>query len=175
MQFGQRFALRRTSIRALILVAAMALAGCASNQVTSETTASVAAHQPAKAAGASKSGKSYLAQIRISHGLPALAYDPKLESAALEQVLYMARSGRMSHTTGNGRDFVSRMRSKGITTVAAENVAYGDLDLSGVFAMWMNSQGHRRTMLTPQFSRFGLAYVSEAGSSRRYWALVVSG
>src|SRR5262245_34072521 len=173
MQVGQRLASRR-SVRAAILGAAIALAGCASNQAANEAS-SVTTHHAAKAVGASKSGKGYLAQIRVSHGLPALAYDAKLESAALEQALYMARSGRMAHTTGSGRDFVSRIRSKGITTVAAENVAYGDLDLSKVFAMWMNSQGHRQNMLNPQFSRFGLAYVSEAGSSRRYWALVVSG
>src|SRR5262245_34102941 len=41
MQVEQNFASRRKSIRAAILGAAMALAGCASNQVTSETTASV--------------------------------------------------------------------------------------------------------------------------------------
>jgi uncharacterized protein YkwD len=174
MQVEQRFASRRRPIHAAILGAVLALAGCTTNQVGGVATASVMP-QAGKAVGASASGKGYLAQIRTTHGLPALAYDPKLESAALEQALYMARSGRMSHTTGYGRDFVSRIRGKGINTVAAENVAHGNLDVSQVFAMWMNSPGHRQNMLNPQFRRFGLAYVRQSGSDWRYWALVVSG
>jgi uncharacterized protein YkwD len=175
MRTEQRFAARRKPIRAALLSAALALAGCTTQQASERTPAPTATRQAAKAAGASAAGKGYLTQIRTTHGLPALAYDPKLERAALEQALYMARTGRMSHTTGFGRDFVSRIRGNGIKRVAAENIAYGNLDLGKLFAMWMNSQGHRRNMLNPQFSRFGLAYVSVSGSDWRYWALVVSG
>ena len=87
----------------------------------------------------------------------------------------MARSGRMAHTTGWGKNFVSRMRADGVRGAAAENVAYGDLDPPEVFSRWMNSAGHRRNMLDPAFSRFGLAYVREAENpKRRYWALVLA-
>jgi uncharacterized protein YkwD len=175
MPVDQRFAARRKFVCAAIVGAALVFAGCATHQVSEATAAPKAARQAAKAAGASAAGKGYLAQIRTTHGLPALAYDPKLESAALQQALYMARSGRMSHTTGYGRDFVSRIRGNGINRVAAENIAHGDLDMSRLFAMWMNSSGHRRNILNPNFSRFGLAYVSDGRSGWRYWALVVSG
>jgi uncharacterized protein YkwD len=153
----------------------LALAACTTHQTGVQASTSVATVQPAKAAGASASGLGYLTQIRVTHSLPALAYDPKLERAALQQALYMARTGRMAHTTGSGKDFVSRMKGNGINGAAAENIAYGNLDLSKLFAMWMNSQGHRHNILNPSFTKFGLAYVRPSGSDRRYWALVVSG
>ncbi len=124
---------------------------------------------------ASAAGQSYLAQIRSSNGLPPISADPTLGQAALHQAEYMARSGRMKHTTGWGKDFVSRMRADGVRGAAAENVAFGDMDAEEVFSRWMNSAGHRRNMLDPAFSRFGLAFVREAANpKRRYWALVLA-
>jgi uncharacterized protein YkwD len=126
-------------------------------------------------AGASAAGQSALAQIRSSNGLSPLSADPTLEQAALHQAGYMARSGRMAHTTGWGKDFVSRMRADGVRGAAAENIAYGDMEPAELFSRWMGSSGHRRNMLDPAFSRFGLAYVREAENpKRRYWALVLA-
>lgn len=128
---------------------------------------------PGEGAGASMSGAQHLAQIRSAHGLPKLASDPKLERVALAQSGYMAASGRMTHDTGRGRDFFSRMKKNGIDGVAAENLAHGRMDLNKLFSMWMNSQGHRRNMLDPRLKRFGLAYV-RAKNGERYWTLVVA-
>jgi uncharacterized protein YkwD len=126
-------------------------------------------------AGASASGTSYLARIRTSNKLPGLSADSTLESAALQQAGYMAGSGRMDHTTGWGKDFAARMKANGIGGASAENIAFGDIDLEELFSRWMNSSGHRRNMLDPRFTRFGLAYVREGnGSNRRYWALVLA-
>ena len=93
--------------------------------------------------------------------------DPRLEQAALRQSGYMARAGRMTHRTGYGKDFVSRLRDDGIAGPAAENIARGRMELGQVFDAWMNSSGHRRNMLDPRFSRYGLASVEEAGGSGR--------
>ena len=83
----------------------------------------------------------------------------------------MARAGKMTHTTGYGRDFASRMERTEINGAAAENIAHGGMSLEKLFDMWMHSEGHRRNMLDPRFSRFGLA---SAGEGRdRYWALVL--
>ena len=125
--------------------------------------------------GGAVSDETSLAEIRSSHNLPALHADPALEKAALQQATYMARSGRMNHRTGWGKDFVSRMKDNGIGGAAAENIAHGAMSEGRLFSMWMNSAGHRRNMLDPRFTRFGLAYVYEAGGSkRRYWALVLA-
>ncbi|MGI6850804.1 CAP domain-containing protein [Mesorhizobium sp. 1B3] len=121
-----------------------------------------------------KTGEDYLATIRSEHGLPPLHSDPMLEKAALQQAAYMAQSGRMDHTTGWGKDFATRMRANGIGGAAAENIAYGGMAPDELFTRWMNSPGHRRNMLDPRFSRFGLAYAREAKDTRRrYWALVL--
>lgn len=121
-----------------------------------------------------KSGEAHLAAIRSARGLPPLRSDRVLERAALQQAGYMAKTGRMEHTTGWGKDFAARMKDNGIDGAAAENIAHGRMEPAELFSRWMNSDGHRRNMLDPRFSRFGLAYVREAKAPhRRYWALVL--
>lgn len=125
-------------------------------------------------AGASAAASGTLAGIRASQGLPALAPDQQLERTALQQAGYMARSGRMSHTTGWGKDFAARIKDNGVEGAAAENIAEGRMDLQKLFDMWMHSAGHRRNMLDPRFTRFGLAYVRDGrDGDRRYWSLVL--
>ena len=153
-------AIGRNLLPMAALCASLALAAC-------QTDGPVAT-----SGGASASGVSSLTEIRTSHGLPPLAYDARLEQAALQQAAYMARSGRMEHTTGWGKDFARRMKSNGVDAPAAENIAQGRMDMDRLFSMWMNSSGHRRNMLDPRFNRFGLAYAGEA-DGRKYWALVV--
>ncbi|MEP9397891.1 CAP domain-containing protein [Mesorhizobium sp. KR2-14] len=132
------------------------------------------ARTPGEGGVASNSAYGYLAEIRKANGLGKLEADARLERAALQQASYMARAGRMAHTTGRGKDFASRMRDNGVEGAAAENVAVGRMEMGKLFDMWMNSTGHRRNMLDPRFSRFGLAYVRAGdGSDQKYWALVV--
>ncbi|TIX98845.1 MAG: CAP domain-containing protein, partial [Mesorhizobium sp.] len=115
-----------------------------------------------------------LAGIRASAGLGPLLPDPHLEQAALQQSGYMARGGRMTHTTGWGKGFASRVKGNGISGAAAENIAEGRFDQQKLFDIWMHSAGHRRNMLDPRFTRFGLAYVRDGrDSSLRYWSLVL--
>lgn len=124
--------------------------------------------------GASTTGIAYLETIRSEHGLPPLRPDSTLERAALQQAAYMARSGKMEHTTGWGKDFAARMNDNAVEGAAAENIAHGGMEPAKLFSMWMNSAGHRRNMLDPRFGKFGLAYVRESkGSDKRYWALVL--
>lgn len=130
---------------------------------------------PGEGAGASAAAVGHLAAIRITHGLPRLMSDPQLEQAALRQAGYMARAAQMKHTTGWGRNFAARMHDDGVEGAAAENIAHGRMDMDELFAMWMQSQGHRRNMLDPRFGRFGLAYVRDGnGGQQRYWTLVLA-
>lgn len=122
--------------------------------------------------GASASGEMYLSAIRSDHGLPALVPDEKLERAAAQQAGYMARASQMTHRTGWRKDFATRMRENGIEGAAAENVAHGAMEPEKLFRMWMDSQGHRRNMLDPRFSHYGLASAADA-RGRKYWALVL--
>ncbi|MET2827464.1 CAP domain-containing protein [Mesorhizobium shangrilense] len=154
---------RRMLIKAAGFIALAGLAACG--------TVSLPAGE---GAGASSSAAATLAGIRTAGGLGPLAPDPQLEQAALQQAKYMARSGRMNHTTGWGKDFASRVKDNGITGAAAENIAEGRFDQQKLLDIWMNSPGHRRNMLDPRFTRFGLAYVRDGRDNAvRYWALVL--
>lgn len=130
---------------------------------------------PGKSVGASASASFNVQAIRSANGLGGLSADPTLERAALQQAGYMASRGRMSHTTSWGRGFTSRVRDNGIRGAAAENIAMGSMDLDYLFVRWMASPPHRRNMLDPKFTRFGLAYAeSSNGRTQRFWALVLA-
>ncbi|MER2536139.1 MAG: CAP domain-containing protein [Rhizobiaceae bacterium] len=154
---------RRLFLHATALLAVLPLAACQG----------VLSPHDARTKGESVSGAAYLSRIRSEHGLPALAADSGLETAAAQQAGYMAGAGRMSHTTGWRRDFATRMDRNRIAGPAAENVAHGRMDLDRLFDMWMNSAGHRRNMLDPRFGKFGLASATAADGDR-YWALVLA-
>ena len=152
---------KRPAVRRMLV---FALSGLLSLAVAGES---------ALAAGSGGSGGSYLAAIRKEHGLPALARDGKLEKAATEQAGYMARAGKMAHSTGWRKNFATRMNNNSIRGAAAENVAYGAFSTQKLFAMWMASNGHRRNMLNPRYRHYGLASVDD-GQGRSYWVLVLS-
>lgn len=150
----------RRALAATLAIAALGLAGCGSMQPTGGGTA--------------VSAEARLASLRSQSGMPPLVRDERLEAAALQQAGYMARAGRMEHTTGWGKDFKTRIRANGIEGNAAENLAHGRMDVGRVLQMWMDSPPHRHNMLNPRYRHYGLAYV-KAGkdSDKRYWALVL--
>lgn len=112
--------------------------------------------------------------IRKENGLSSMSPDALLQKAARDQADRMAEKQKMGHSIGWGNDFGARVRRFGIRGAAAENVAAGQPDLQTVFKAWMNSKGHRKNMLDPEFSHYGLAYaVSPQKPSYRYWALVL--
>lgn len=154
---------RRTWLKAAGLAALLGLAAC--------STVSLPTGQ---GAGVSSSATGTLASLRATAGLGPLVPDSQLEQAALQQAGYMASRERMSHTTGWGKDFASRVKDNGIAGAAAENIAEGRFDQQKLFDIWAHSPGHRRNMLDPRFTRFGLAYVRDGRDSNlRYWALVL--
>lgn len=111
--------------------------------------------------------------IRSKNGLGALTREPKLEQAALFQARRMASYGKIGHDIGWGNGFVARLRQAGIRGAAAENVAVGQPNTAAVFDAWMKSPGHRRNMLDPVFTRYGLAWATpEANPKRIYWAML---
>jgi uncharacterized protein YkwD len=151
--------------RAMLLLMAVALSGCMS----------VLDIGGGSGTGVTGSASSQVATIRKAQGLPALRADRGLEAAAIAQASNMQRAGRMSHDTGRGRDFATRMRGSETGGAAAENIAYGRFDLDAVMSVWMNSAGHRKNILDPRFGRFGLAYVNDPKDpARRYWAMVLA-
>lgn len=155
--------MNRTIFAILALFAIAALAGCQSFSLLT-----------VDGAGANASAEEHLAAIRRSAGLSILSPDAQLEKAARQQAEFMAASGKMVHTTGRGRDFLTRVRGNGIDGAAAENIAHGRFGMDGLFAAWVNSPPHRRNILDKRFTRFGLASAKAGDGDRRYWALVLA-
>jgi hypothetical protein len=83
-----------------------------------------------------------LNRIRASHGLPPVCYDTDLSSWAAHNNVAQCRQGIGHHVVPNC------CQNSGWNYASAEEVASG----------WMNSPGHRATMLMPSMTRFGIAY-----------------
>lgn len=111
--------------------------------------------------------------IRAQSGLGKMTTNQKLEQAALYQAKRMASHGKMGHSIGWGNGFGARLIQAGIRGAAAENVAVGQRDTAAVFDAWMKSPGHRKNMLDPVFTHYGLAWATPENNPRRiYWAMM---
>lgn len=102
--------------------------------------------------------------FRAAHGLSQLRTDGALAALASEHSADMARRDSLDH---NGF-----MTSRGPRGARAENVAYGCRDPACVIQQWVNSSGHRKNMLIPSLTRYGLASATSP-SGKTYWTLLV--
>ncbi len=110
--------------------------------------------------------------VRAANGAPAWSYSPQLEDAARTQARLMASKNTMSHDLGV--TLRQRVTNAGYVGAVGENVGRGYTDLPGVIGGWMNSAGHRSTLLSHKFAEFGLA-TATASSGKRYWAMIAGG
>ncbi|MCF2870001.1 CAP domain-containing protein [Octadecabacter sp. G9-8] len=97
---------------------------------------------------------------RAAQGLGALSEDVNLSRAAQAHAQDMVTQGYFSHEGRNGSSFVQRAQAAGYPCVAAENIANGQLSEAAVMTGWMNSSGHRRNILLPDATEFGIGRVN---------------
>ena len=102
--------------------------------------------------------------FRASQGLSQLRIDGTLAALAAEHSADMARRDSLDHD--------GFMTSRGPRGARAENVAYGCRESACVIQQWINSSGHRKNMLIPSLTRYGLASAMSP-SGRSYWTLLV--
>lgn len=111
---------------------------------------------------------------RSAYGLQVLREDRRLNYVAQEHANWMARNGQMSHTGANGLRMSDRLRAAGIRTCfAAENVAFGQRDDRSVVSAWMNSSGHRRSILDRR-ARVGTVASAVDGVGQTYWVMLLA-
>lgn len=114
---------------------------------------------------------------RQAYGKPPLAYNTALEAAARRQAQLMASKDILSHDLGE--TLRQRVRTAGYIGAVGENVAGGQRTLEQAIEGWLNSPGHRDTLLSTKFVEFGLAVASVApGRKSRYgiyWAFIAGG
>jgi uncharacterized protein YkwD len=121
--------------------------------------------------------KAAINAVRKANGQPAWAYNDKLEAAAKSQADLMATKDKLSHDLG--MTLRQRVTNAGYIGAVGENVAGGQKTLESAITGWMNSPGHRSTLLSPKFVEFGLA-VSRVPAGRKshygiYWAMIAGG
>jgi uncharacterized protein YkwD len=158
------------SRRSLLVLGSAFLAGCSAaippiGGTTSPTQLSQAAILAA------------INNTRKANGRPPLRYNPRLEAAARSQANLMASRDQLSHDLGV--TLRQRVTTAGYDGAVGENVAGGQKTLEQAIQGWLNSPGHRETLLSTRFVEFGLAAASvPAGHKSRYgtyWAFVAGG
>ena len=110
--------------------------------------------------------------VRKANGAPAWTYNTRLEDAARSQARLMAQKNTMSHDLGV--TLRQRVTTAGYLGAVGENVGKGYTTLPGVIGGWMESTGHRNTLLSHRFTEFGLAAARGPGG-KLYWAMIAGG
>lgn len=100
---------------------------------------------------------------------PSLQWDKALEKAAQKHANDMARKKFFSHT-GSDQSSVSKRveREKFEWSIVGENIAMGHMDEETVVNGWMNSPGHCKNIMNPEFKYMGVAVSSDG----KYWVQV---
>ena len=110
--------------------------------------------------------------VRKANGAPAWSYSPQLENAARSQARLMAQKNTLSHDLGV--KLRQRVTEAGYIGAVGENLAGGHKTLQSAIEGWMNSSGHRSTLLNTKFTEFGLA-VARSSGGKLYWAMIAGG
>jgi uncharacterized protein YkwD len=110
--------------------------------------------------------------LRAANGAPPWTYNTRLEDAARSQARLMAQKNTLSHDLGV--TLRQRVTNAGYIGAVGENVAKGYTSLPGAIEGWMNSSGHRNTLLSHRFTEFGLAAARGPGG-KLYWAMIAGG
>jgi uncharacterized protein YkwD len=103
----------------------------------------------------------------------ALAWNTRLEQAAVAHSTDMATNNFFDHTGSDGSTMVSRINATGYSwTLLAENIAAGQSTVADVVAAWMGSPDHCENIMNPKLREIALACVrNDAAAYRRYWTM----
>ena len=104
---------------------------------------------------------------RAKYGLSALSLDKGAANAAHVRAKEIVKS--FSHTRPDGRSCFTAASDLGVTyRTAGENIAYGYSTTAKVVEGWMNSEGHRKNILSASFGKIGVGCYSSGGVY--YWS-----
>ncbi|WP_456274942.1 CAP domain-containing protein [Bacillus sp. AK031] len=111
-------------------------------------------------------------QERAKNGLPALKVDTELSDVAREKSNDMQKKNYFSHTSPTYGSPFDMMNSFGIDYRAAgENIAMGQRSPEEVVKAWMNSEGHRKNILSSNFTHIGVGH----NANGNYWTQMFIG
>lgn len=101
-------------------------------------------------------------QERTKQGLKPFKVNDELSRVAREKSRDMAVNGYFSHQSPTYGSPFDMMKKWGITyRTAGENIAKGQRSPQEVVQAWMNSDGHRKNILNPNFTEIGVGYIEQ--------------
>ncbi len=104
---------------------------------------------------------------RATAGLAPLVRNTFVDLAAQRYAEEMQQKGFYDHVTPDGRDALDRLIAAGVPVTRArhgavgENIAKGQQSAAEVMEGWMNSEGHRRNILSPDYDQIGIGAFCE--------------
>ncbi len=99
---------------------------------------------------------------RERHGLPPVFLNDTLITAAKQQSTDMQQMHKMVHRSRKGETLDKRLTNHGYDFCAAgENIAQGYYNDAKVIRAWDQSAPHRRTLLNPYVSEYGMVRVGD--------------
>lgn len=106
---------------------------------------------------------------RVKADLEPLELDVELSNVARIKSEDMRDEGYFDHFSPVYGSPFEMMEQFDITFLAAgENIAAGQDSPEAVVKAWMNSPGHKKNILSPDFTHTGVGY-ADGGSYRHYW------
>lgn len=95
-------------------------------------------------------------RLRSRNGRSYLFVDPILMDVAQRQADYLARTGQEGHQGPGGSWPADRVRAAGYPAAkVGENMAGDFSSVTNAINGWLQSPGHKRTMLDPEFTQAG--------------------
>lgn len=108
-------------------------------------------------------------QERAKYGLKPLKANWELSRVARYKSADMRDKNYFSHTSPTYGSPFDMMKNFGISyRSAGENIAAGQTTAQQVVQAWMNSEGHRKNILSASYTEIGVGYAS-GGSKSHYW------
>lgn len=111
-------------------------------------------------------------KVRKENGLKEVSWNNSLESSA--QIRAKETYTKFNHTRPNGTRYNTAINTKYKTS--GENIAAGQSSATEVFDSWMNSAGHKKNILSPNFTQMGVAvYYDKNSTYQYYWSQLFIG
>ncbi|MFO0558857.1 MAG: CAP domain-containing protein [Polyangiales bacterium] len=106
-----------------------------------------------------------------------LVMNEQLRAAARAHSLDMGTRNFFDHNTPEGTTPFQRIAAAGYTgSPQGENIAAGNDTAEATMMQWMNSAGHCRNIMNPEFRSIGVGYAEVAGSRyTNYWTQTFGG
>ena len=112
---------------------------------------------------------------RTKRGISALTLDSNLSSVAPKKSQDMVNKNYFDHTSPTYGSPFDMMKQFGISyRTAGENIAKGQKTPQEVVTAWMNSEGHRKNILNPNFTNLGVG-IAKDSKGTTYWTQMFIG